>query len=110
MKSTCIHQVFIEDTQEQYPCGNAESALAALARSGRKGIPVGCVGGGCGVCKVEVVEGTFQKKVMSRSHISAEDEAAGRVLACCIKPTSDLRLAVVGKLRKNVCRDRVALT
>jgi len=98
------HHVFIEDTQELFACTEKENALAALAKSGRKGIPVGCRGGGCGICKVAVLEGTFAKKTMSRSHISEGDEAEGRVLACCILPTSDLRLSVIGKMRKSVCR------
>ena len=31
-------------------------------------------------------------------------QAADRVLACRIKPTSDLRIHVLGKMCKNVCR------
>ena len=71
---------------------------------GKKGIPVGCRSGGCGVCKVQVVSGSYTKRVMSRAHVSAEEEAAGLVLSCCIKPTSDLHLHVVGQMKKNVCR------
>ncbi|GAA6142847.1 2Fe-2S iron-sulfur cluster-binding protein [Hydrogenophaga sp. 5NK40-0174] len=104
--SSRIHQIHIDDTQEVYPCSEKDNALNALARSGRKGIPVGCRGGGCGVCKVAVLAGSFRSRVMSRSHVSADEEANGVVLACCIQPTSDLTLSVIGKLRKAVTRPR----
>jgi ferredoxin len=57
---------------------------------GRRDIPVGCRGGGCGVCKIEVVSGTYVIGKMSRVHVSLEDEARGIVLACQVRPRSDL--------------------
>ena len=45
---------------------------------------------------------------MSRAHVSAEEEAEGCVLSCRIKPTSDLRVAVLGAMKKNVCRPLAA--
>jgi len=52
---------------------------------------------------VQVEAGEYSKRVMSRAYVSAEEEAAGIVLACRVKPLSDLRLAVLGKMKKNVC-------
>lgn len=98
------HLVRIVDTDESVRCHEQESALVALARTGKRGIPVGCRGGGCGVCKVEVVCGEFRKRNMSRSHVSEQDEANGRVLACCIYPESDIEVRVIGKLHRVVCR------
>ena len=98
------HTITIEETGEGFRCSPNESLLGGMERLGRKGIPAGCRGGGCGVCKVEITSGTFQKRVMSRDYVSEEDEAAGRVLACRIRPTSDIRLKVLGKMSKNVCR------
>ncbi|MGE5471584.1 MAG: 2Fe-2S iron-sulfur cluster binding domain-containing protein [Bacteroidota bacterium] len=96
--------VVIEETGESFRCSPQESLLVGMERLGKKGIPVGCRGGGCGVCKVEITAGSFEKKVMSRDYVSVEDEAAGRVLACRVRPTSDIRLRVLGKMAKNVCR------
>lgn len=96
--------VLIEETGETYRCSPQETLLAGMERLGKKGIPVGCRGGGCGVCKVEITSGTYVKRVMSRDYISLEDEAAGRVLACRVRPTSDITLRVLGKMVKNVCR------
>ena len=53
-------------------------------------ISVGCRGGGCGVCRVRVIDGTYTTKRMSRRHVSDADEAAGVVLACRTVPTSDI--------------------
>lgn len=103
--SDAPHHVTVEDTGETFPCTSQETALSALARSGRRGIPLGCRGGGCGVCKVAVIEGDYVKRVMSRGHVSEEDEQAHRVLACCIQPGSDLRLRVLGRMRKAVMQN-----
>ena len=44
--------VLVEQTGEHYHCATSESLLRGMLKLGRKGIPVGCVNGGCGVCKV----------------------------------------------------------
>lgn len=81
-----------------FNCSDQQTVLRGMEALGNKGIPVGCRQGGCGVCKVEVLEGTYRKRVMSREQVSEDDENAHRVLACCIWPTSDLRLRVIGKM------------
>ena len=48
------YQVLIEDTGEHYACDERESVLHGMARLGRRGIPLGCRGGGCGICKVQI--------------------------------------------------------
>ena len=53
-------------------------------------IPVGCRGGGCGVCRVRVLSGEYATKRMSRAHVSEADEAEGVVLACRLLPASDI--------------------
>ena len=82
-------------------CGYAEErVLVALERAQGFGqlkdmprrLPVGCRRGGCGICRVRVLEGDYRRDPMSRTHVSVEDEAAGLVLSCCIYPLSDLSL------------------
>lgn len=97
-------KVTIEDTGETYKCDELISLLVGMENLGKKGIPVGCRGGGCGVCKVEIVSGTYTKRVMSRDHVSAEEEERNIVLACRVRPTSEITLRVLGKMKKNVCR------
>lgn len=98
------YQIVIEETGESYLSSDQRTVLEGMAVLGRKGIPVGCCGGGCGICKIEIVSGSYRKRVMSREHVSVEDEANNRVLACRVWPTSDLRIKVIGKFRKSVCR------
>lgn len=90
--------VTITQTGECYPCAVNESLLKGMLRLGRKGIPVGCVNGGCGVCRVRILEGEVNKLgPISRAHVSAEEEAAGCTLACRVAPVSTVRLEVTGK-------------
>ena len=93
--------VRIEQTGESFPCATDENLLKGMLRLGRKGIPVGCVGGGCGVCKVRILEGEVKALgPISRAHVSLADEAAGLTLACRVAPCTDIRLEVAGKLEK----------
>lgn len=57
-----------------------------------RAVPVGCRGGGCGVCRVRVLDGSYDSLRMSVKHISAVDAADRVVLACRIIPTTDLVL------------------
>lgn len=95
-----VHQITILDTAESFRCSEERNVLVGMVAIGRRGIPVGCRNGGCGVCKVKVASGTVQRKVMSRAHISVEEEAEGYALACRIFPQSDLELAVIGKMKR----------
>lgn len=99
-----IHTVTIEDDGSSYRCSESLTLLEGMESLGKKGIPVGCRGGGCGVCKVQVLTGSYTKRVMSREHISESDEAQGCVLACRVRPTSPIGLRVIGPMKKNVCR------
>lgn len=97
--------VQVQPTGERYRCATTESLLQGMLRLGRKGIPVGCVNGGCGVCKVRVLEGAVQALgPVSRAHVSAEEAAEGCTLACRVAPLTDLRLAVVGRFEKPFTR------
>ena len=96
--------ITIADTGETYRCGEQRSVLEGMEVLGKRGIPVGCRGGGCGICKIKVLSGAYDKRVMSREHISEDEEAQGCVLACRVKPRSDLALSVIGLMKKNVCR------
>ncbi len=102
-------EILIADTGERFNCMPDENVLRAMERLNRRGIPVGCRGGGCGVCKIKVVRGTFTARKMSRAHISVDDEAAGIGLACRLTPNSDLELQVIGQLHKSIVAQRARL-
>jgi ferredoxin len=92
-----IFKITVEGAGEA-TCYEDERALVAMERAqgfGRlKGLsrklPVGCRRGGCGICRVQVLEGDYRSDAMSRACVSAEDEASGLVLSCAIYPLSDL--------------------
>lgn len=86
---------------ETYSCNGEETLLQGMAKLGRKGIAAGCRNGGCGVCRVLIRSGSVRKTgVMSRAHISEQDEAQGLVLACRVAPGSDVELDVIGCMKK----------
>ncbi|PUA20741.1 ferredoxin [Glaciimonas sp. PCH181] len=96
--------ITIAQTGETFFCSSAMSVLQGMASLGRKGIPAGCHCGGCGVCKIEILAGEYQCGLMSRAHVSEDEQNRAVVLACRIRPQSDLLVRVVGKMCKSVCR------
>ncbi|NMM28270.1 MAG: 2Fe-2S iron-sulfur cluster binding domain-containing protein [Glaciimonas sp.] len=97
------HSVRLLQTGETYVCSSEETLLQGMARMGRKGIPSGCLNGGCGVCKIAIRSGNIKKTgAMSRAHISEQDEAQGVVLACRVVPLSDVELDVMGCMKKTI--------
>jgi ferredoxin len=93
-----VFVIQIEDSGETFLCGPEQNLLRAMEKLGRRGIPIGCRGGGCGVCKVQALEGSYLGRKMSREHVSIEDEARGIGLACRMLPRSDMRLKVLGAM------------
>lgn len=102
--------VVIAQTSECYPCEQRESLLKGMLKLGRKGIPAGCVNGGCGVCKVRIVEGeTRRLGPVSRQHVSGAEEADGFTLACRVAPVTAVKLEIAGKLAKPVLKRSAAI-
>ncbi|OYU99753.1 MAG: ferredoxin [Burkholderiales bacterium PBB5] len=97
--------VCVAQTGETYPCATTESLLRGMLKLGRKGIPAGCVNGGCGVCKVRIVEGSITSLgPVSRAHVSAEEERCGITLACRVAPATAVLLEAVGKFERPFSR------
>ena len=90
------HRITIEGSEQAYFSHAGQSVLDAMV--GRPStVAIGCRSGGCGVCRVEVLSGSFERGVMSAEQISAECRSKGYVLACRIYPESDLHLRAIGK-------------
>lgn len=94
------HRIEIVNGSESFGCPADLDVLRAMECLGRKGIPVGCRGGGCGICKVRVVEGPYRTGVMSRACVSSDEQSEGYALACKLFAEGDLRLQVVGKMSR----------
>lgn len=91
-----------------FPCRQDQSVLLAMSAAGGRWMPIGCRGGGCGVCRVHVLSGEFETGVMSAIQISKEDRAEGVVLACQLFPRSDLSLRALGRKGGSLGSDPVA--
>lgn len=100
--NAALHQVSLSGDAKTFACSGTQSILEGMERLGRRGIPSGCRNGGCGVCKIQVLQGEFTSRVMSRAHVSEDEQARGVVLACRTRPTSDLVVKVLGGMRQSV--------
>ena len=102
------YEITIEDSEDAFKCLADKNVLKAMEQLGREGIPVGCRGGGCGVCRVQVIGGgVYHTGKMSREQVSVEDEKKGFCLACKLIPDSDLQLRVLGKWQKQFVTDAI---
>lgn len=81
--------------QFEYSCAETETPLQA-ARKEFIPIPTGCQRGGCGMCKVKVLDGEYEQELV-RSHDALSDEELenGFALACCMHAKSDLTIITV---------------
>lgn len=102
------YEVKILETGETVLCSPGQSVLDGIVKLGSKGIPMGCRGGGCGVCKVQICSGSYARKPMSRAHVTSQDELAGQGLACRLIPTSNISLHVLGVMGRAVSRAHLA--
>jgi ferredoxin len=91
----------LSDGGPRVACAVGQTALAALASANAREVSVGCRSGGCGVCRVQVLDGEYDCGLMSRAQISERDREQGIVLACQLIPRSDLQLRPLGR----ACRD-----
>ncbi len=98
-------KIEIDNLTEPYSTPSGKTLLAGMEALGKRSIPVGCRGGGCGVCKVHITKGDYHCKKMSRAHVSVEEEREGYVLACRCLPLSNIQLRVIGKMKAAVLDD-----
>jgi len=94
----------IGEAHEVFPCRSEQTILQALASVHHKQISSGCHGGGCGVCRIRILEGDFATGCMSRDHISREDESSRITLACRTWPRSHLTIQPISKLPAQLTR------
>ena len=98
MAPGATYRITVKGFADSFACPADERVLVAMEQAGLVRIPVGCRGGGCGICKVRVRAGAYHTGVMSRRHVSEREERAGFALACRIYPDSDLELEPVRRL------------
>lgn len=99
--TAATHRIEIVNGGESFACAAGLDVLRGMECLGRKGIPVGCRGGGCGVCKVRVMDGPYRTEAMSRACVTLDEESKGYALSCKMFAQGDLRLQVVGKMSRS---------
>ncbi|MEQ1889011.1 MAG: 2Fe-2S iron-sulfur cluster binding domain-containing protein [Alphaproteobacteria bacterium] len=83
--------IIVQD-KTRFGCSPTERVLIAMERAGAKCIPVGCRGGGCGLCRVKVLDGDYRTGKMSDAHVTDQDAVQKFSLACQLYPLSDMRV------------------
>ena len=89
------YQVIDLETGTEFTCSSEHSLLVNMERNNFICVSVGCRGGGCGVCKLQIVSGSYSAKKMSKAHVNDEEITQGIVLACRVFPESDLTIKSV---------------
>lgn len=82
--------IIVQPSGTQIHIAPDDTVLAALHKAGYA-YTVGCRRGGCGICKVDVLEGAFSyNRIVADSVITAEERADGTCLSCRAVPDKDL--------------------
>lgn len=91
---TQIHRVLWDETQQVFGVQPDESVLQAALRQDVP-IPHDCTYGGCGTCRMQVLQGRiyYPDDELPMS-LSEEDRAAGYAQACLARPCSDLVMSI----------------
>jgi ferredoxin len=98
--ATTVHRIEVRNSGDAFACADGLDVLRAMECLGRRHIPVGCRGGGCGVCKVRVLSGDYRTEKMSRACVSLEEQGQGYALACRLFARGDLHLEAVGRFER----------
>lgn len=97
------HRVTIVGPDHHFLCSEDRSVLAAMLDCGRTSVAVGCRSGGCGVCRVEILDGHYRTGQMSSAQVSPAERLEGFALACQLFPAGALVLRAAP--RRNVASD-----
>lgn len=90
-----MYAIHIQCCGHEFACTPGQTLLEATRQRGVRCIRSGCLGGGCGICKVRILRGDYTVGKMSRGHVREEAQAAGFALACKVTPRSDLVVEVM---------------
>lgn len=85
-----MHQVYLAGRDARFAVDEGETILAAGLRQ-RFMLPFGCQSGGCGSCRVRLLQGEVEHRLPPPALSAAEIEA-GYILMCLAQPKSDLRI------------------
>lgn len=87
------HNVEVFPSQKQFECEVDDTILSAALRANVI-LPYGCKDGACGSCKAELLEGEVDYGTYQARALSEDERVRGKVLTCCAKPLSPIKLKV----------------
>lgn len=88
------YRVWVTEDETEFVCGTHQDLLAAAVAQQVRSIKRGCRGGGCGMCKVQVLDGAYDLGKSSVAILPPAEREQGYVLACKTIPKSDLKIRV----------------
>lgn len=94
MSSTHSVALAFEDGVTRFITCRDDQTVADASYRQRINIPLDCRDGACGTCKALCESGTYNGGSYISDALSDDEAAAGYVLPCCMKPTSDLVLQI----------------
>ena len=96
------YRVRLPETGEAFDADDLESVLRSALIAGVK-LPSDCRAGGCGTCRIRLLEGSveYDEEPMA---LSPEEAAEGFALACQARPTSNLVIQVASTALANPAR------
>jgi CDP-4-dehydro-6-deoxyglucose reductase len=102
------YRVEVAETQQVFMVAPGESVLDAALRSGVS-LAHECTFGGCGTCRVHVVEGavTYEEFPMG---LTEEEDAAGFALACQARPAGNLVISTARSAEPAIPARRTSAT
>lgn len=86
---SAVFEFTVQSGGERFAC-QPQQVLQAMVQEGLRCVPVGCCGGGCGLCKVRVLSGLFGCGRMSCRLAPADAREQSFALACRLFARSDL--------------------
>lgn len=98
------YQVTWIEEGRSFEASSSETVLDAALRAGVP-LPSECRFGGCGTCRVKLVEGRVQYDEQPMG-LAPEEATAGYALACQARPTADLRISTDRPLASPVAPTR----
>nr|AJO68020.1 reductase [Pseudomonas sp. M4(2015)] len=85
-----------DDLQHHFESDGNDTLLSAALRA-ELAFPYECNSGGCGACKIELLEGEVANLWPEASGLSARELRKNRFLACQCKALSDLKIRVINR-------------
>ncbi|HQV57673.1 MAG TPA: 2Fe-2S iron-sulfur cluster-binding protein [Ilumatobacteraceae bacterium] len=82
--------VIAGDAPVSFDVAAQRPVLHEMILRGQRALPVGCRGGGCGTCRIEVLQGRYTTGRMSKRFVTDDAARLGIALACRTFPDTDI--------------------